>query len=478
MPPFRHFLFRPIDWLILGSYALFLVIIGFWPRKTGTEDYLIAGRRLGIGVFVCTLVATWYGAVLGAGEFVYTDGISAWTANGLPYYVFAAVFALLLARRVRGGAAGLYTVPDKLAREYDRKTALAGAAFAFLYASPGQYVLMVGLLLRAIFGWSLLIAMIAGAAFSVVYVVRGGFLADIRVNTLQFCLMFGGFTAAAVVCLQRVGVTALTASNRLPATHFTLLGTHNIAWAAVWFFIAILTLADPGFHQRTYAARTPRVAFWGILVAICCWMAFDALTTTTGLYARLLVPHLDDPVLAFPALAERILPAGAKGLFVVGMLAPIMAGAVSWTFLAAVTIGRDFIWRLSGDTTEDRVPGFTRLGLVATSMLAIGIAVAVPSVVEQWFSLGSIFVPAVLIPLLGAYAADRRWTAPSNYAFWSMLVGGALAAASLAHSWRSGEFDPARYILGWQPMYLGLLGCALVYAAGLAASALMRARLE
>src|SRR5579884_586005 len=478
MPPAAadmHAAFHPFDWAILALYVLFLLLVGFWKRRQDTEDYLIASRSLSLPVFVATLVATWYGGILGVGEFVYNDGLVAWLTNGLPYYVFALVFALFLAARVRRAGASLYTIPDKLAREYDRKTALFGAFLAFVYASPSTYVLMQGTLLHILFGWPLLPAMVVGVLFSIIYVFRGGFLSDVRVNTLQFLLMFAGFAAIVGLCLARFGgLDDLRVPGRLPATHLRLLGKYDLYFALVWFFIALVTLTDPGFHQRCYAARTPRMAAVGILIAILCWMAFDALTTTTGLFARALIPDLADAKMAFPALAERVLPPGAKGLFYVGMLAPIMASTVSYTFIAAMTIGRDFIWRLQGERENLNVPAYTRLGLVATSLLAILIALAIPSVVKQWYYLGSVFVPGILIPLLGAYAPSPRWKAPANYAFLSMLLGASVALGALLWGWTHGGYDDPHFPLGWQPMYPGLLIALCVYTAGLAAQRFCR----
>ena len=47
-----------------------------------------------------TLVSTWYGGILGVGEFSYRYGISNWVIQGVPYYVFALFFAFLLAKRI------------------------------------------------------------------------------------------------------------------------------------------------------------------------------------------------------------------------------------------------------------------------------------------------------------------------------------------------------------------------------------------
>jgi SSS family solute:Na+ symporter len=465
MNPFHAHL-HPLDWSFLALYLLFLLVIGFWRRRGSTEEYLIAGRSLSLPVFVATLVATWYGGILGAGEFVYFDGLAAWVSNGLPYYVFALLFALFLARKVRGGAEHVYTIPDKFAEVYDKRTALLAAGFAFIYASPAQYVLMTGTLLQVLFGWNLLPAMIVGLLFSVVYAYRGGFLADVRVNTFQFLLMFSGFLAITLLCLQQYGGYGFLAQNTtLPATHKTLLGTHDVGWLATWFFIALMTLTDPGFHQRCYAARTPRIAMRGILVAILCWFLFDTMTTTTGFFARALLPDLTDGKMAYPALAEKVLPVGLKGLFYVGMLAPIMASTISYTFISAMTVGRDLFWRWRNETDEAKIPHYTRIGMVCTCLLALTIALLVPSVVAQWFLLGNLFVPGMLLPILGAYAP--RWRSSARFAFASMVCGVGTALVWLLIGVRQGSLLAPKYLLNLPPMLPGLCAALVLFLVGI-----------
>ena len=461
--------FHPLDWAILGLYFVFLLAVGFWPRRESTEDYLIAGRSLSLPVFVATLVATWYGGILGVGEFVYNSGVVTWTTNGLPYYVFALLFAVFLARRVRGGSANVYTIPDKLAQAYDSKTALLGAAFAFVYAAPSAYVLMAGTLLHVLFGWPLLPAMLAGIAFSVVYVFRGGFLADVRVNTLQFGLMFLGFGAVTALCLAKFGGTAfLLAPGRLPPDHLKLDGGMGTGYVVVWFFIALVTLTDPGFHQRCYAAKTPRVAALGIGLAVLCWMTFDALSTTTGLFARALLPNLADAKLAFPALAERVLPPGWKGLFYVGMLAPIMASTVSYTFIAAMTVGRDFHVASAGRGDDGPRPGLHALGAGADVRAGPGDRprrpLRRPPVVRlrQRVRAGRAAAPAGRLRA-GRPLARRRAISPSRPCW----AGAGVALAWLLWGWGHGGYDDPAYPLDWQPMYPGLAVAALAYGAGL-----------
>jgi SSS family solute:Na+ symporter len=86
----------------------------------------VAGRTLTLPAFVATLVATWYGGILGVGEFAYTSGLATWTVFGLPYYVYAVVYALFLAHRVRGAAR--LTIPDTLEAAVRAAVRAAGRA--------------------------------------------------------------------------------------------------------------------------------------------------------------------------------------------------------------------------------------------------------------------------------------------------------------------------------------------------------------
>src|SRR5512143_525229 len=131
----------PLDWGLIVLYFGFLAAVwaGAFGRRLGALDYLVAGRRVTLPAFVATLVATWYGGILGVGEYAWRYGVANWLVFGAPYYLGAALFALFLARRAR--EAELLTLPDLLHRAYGRRAALVGAVAVFVNAAPAAYVL-------------------------------------------------------------------------------------------------------------------------------------------------------------------------------------------------------------------------------------------------------------------------------------------------------------------------------------------------
>ncbi|MEX0602010.1 MAG: hypothetical protein WD295_01630, partial [Bacteroidota bacterium] len=149
------------DIFLLVLYLGGVMYIGYRAgrrRGRGTDDFLLAGRTLTLPIFVASLVSTWYGGILGVGEFSYRYGISNWFILGFPYYVFALLFALLLAKRIR--ATNLRTIPDKLEESYDRRTALLGAGLTVLLVTPAPYVLMLGVLVHLFFGVDLMVGVV------------------------------------------------------------------------------------------------------------------------------------------------------------------------------------------------------------------------------------------------------------------------------------------------------------------------------
>lgn len=446
----------PVDWALIVLY--FALLAGVWLRLLGTksspDDYFVAGRRVTLPAFVATLVATWYGGILGVGEYSYRYGLANWVVFGVPYYIGALLFAWWFAKRAR--ETRLYTLPDLLAQAYGRGPATVGAIAVFIQSAPAAYVLMLGTLFAAMTGWALVPCVIGAAILSVFYVDRGGLRSVVLTDQIQFALMYGGFfTLLGYLFAQHGGMGFLTA--RVPPELFQWHGGNSPAAILVWYFIALSTLVDPGFWQRAYAARDPQVAQQGVLWSVAFWVLFDFMTTATGLYARALLPALKDPVFAFPELAKITLPAGALGLFYLGMIATVMSTIDSYAFIAATTVGRDLIWRWRGGD-ESRLPEWSRYGLWLAAAFATVLALARQSVIGLWHDLGSIITPTLLLPVAFAVLGRERQV---RGAMALMLVPAMVSLGWVLWPYRSATKS---YPFHLEPIYAGLTASLLTWA--------------
>ncbi|MBT3253869.1 MAG: sodium:solute symporter family protein [Candidatus Marinimicrobia bacterium] len=440
-----------VDIGLILVYFMAVLLVGVYnTRSDSTSDYMLMGRKLTLPAFVMTLVSTWYGGILGVSEYSSTYGISNWVIFGLPYYVFGIVFAMLIAKKAR--ALEVNSLPEILVSDYGKNAGRLASVWVLLLASPAPYILTLGLILNFFLGMNLVIAIITGAGFSLFYILNGGLTSVIKTDKLQFILMFAGFLVILIV-LGGTYMSPIDLWHSLPETHTSLTGGQSFAYIVVWFFIGSWTMVDPGFHQRVYATTTQGIAKRGILWAVLFWFIFDLMTTLTGLYAFSFLPSETVPSQAFLVLGNAVLPIGLQGLFYVGILATVMSTLDSNTLVSGITLGKDIL------STFPSFKSHSTHVLIKASMLIviiIGIIMAIwmPSVIDLWYTFGTISIPALLMPTL--FSIFKR---PLTQR--AVLLNLSIPPLASFLWFLFGKIDEWSYFLGLEPFYPGLF-CSLI----------------
>jgi solute:Na+ symporter, SSS family len=453
--------FSSADFIVIIGFFVIVILIGFISgRKLGlkADDYLLSGRKVGLFLFILTNVSAWYGGILGVGEFTYRYGLLSWFTQGLPYYIFAFLFAIFFAKKVR--EASLFTIPDKISEIYGRRAGLISALIVFVLVSPAPYLLMTANLISLLFGTGILVSLIIAFFLSVCYLFQGGFRSNVYTDAFQFFVMFIGFILILVIAYSDFGGVSYLKSN-LPASYLKPGGDASLTFIIVWFLIALWTFADPGFHQRCYAAKSGNIAVKGIIISIFFWFLFDFLTTSTGLYSRAVIPYLTQPVNSYPLLAEKILSPGLKGIFYAAMFATIMSTLNSFLFLSGTTIGRDFIFQFSTKKDESKLKYYTVIGLAVSGIVAIAITYFIPSVIEIWYTIGSLCIPGIILPIVSAYYKKLR--IPKKTIVIEMIV--ALLCSTTWYFIR--DEVHSSFLVEVEPMLVGLAAASMVHLSGL-----------
>ena len=446
-----------LDLSVLIIYVGLLIGLGFYRTKQSgkdPEEFLLAGRKLSLPGFVVTLVATWYGGILGIGENTYSYGIQTWFIFGLPYYIFAILFAFLIAGRIN--ETKFISIPDQFHGRFGKTAGVVSALYILFLASPAPYILSIGILLQFTTGLSFGLSLLMSTGLSLSYIWIGGFKAVVRTDGLQFGFMFVGFLLLLIFSMKSSGPLSELV---LPVSHLNITGGASIQYIVVWFFIALWTFVDPGFYQRCAAAKSPQTAKKGILISIGFWFIFDMLTLSTGLYAKALLTA-GDPLFAYPRLGAMVLPPLAYGIFITGLLATIMSTIDSLGLISAITFGRDILWRIQSPTSTDKLKWnnestiFVRKGLIITAFIALILSFSIPSVVKLWYGLGSILVPGLVLPFLISFKNNRpkenillMMVSPVLVSIFWILLGKLLNG----------------YPFGLEPFYPGILTSVLVY---------------
>lgn len=455
--------FTLLDWGIIFFYFCFLVFLS-WKREGEDKDeeaFLLSGRKMTLPAFVATLVSTWYGGILGVGEYSYQFGISQWLLFGFPFYVFSALFAWLLAGKIRMNKA--LSLPEAVGNFYGEKAGRFSAIPVFILVSPAPYILMLGLIFQYLTGGqgNFLWYASAVALFSVAYVTFGGFSAVVRTDMLQVILMFLGFTLLLFYAGNEFGSIGKL-WDVVPDNYRDLTGGHNIQYILVWFFIALWTFVDPSFHQRAAAAKTPETAQKGIFISVVLWSVFDFMTLFSGMFGwAILGPDLNEPIMVYPYLANEILPMGMKGVFFVALLAIIMSTMDSYLFLSGQTLGRDLLVKLFPNSSNNRL---TRISVLVAAILGILLIIVYPSVIDIWYVIGSVMIPGILLPVLGIYirlfTLKRGWVIPTMV----VCIGISLVWLILGTIYSTDAYSYT--FLGLEPFYPGLFASILFWLFG------------
>jgi len=387
-------------------------------RDNSFFQYFAAGRNLSLVPFVSTLVCTWYGGILGLAESVSYFGLGTWLLFGVPYYVFAEIYAQKVARKVR--EVDDISIPERIAGRFGKWSGVLSAGLIFLLAVPSAHVLMLAVLLQSVVPMELLPALLIVGGAGTLFLYRGGLLADVRVSLAAFVMMYVGFSVIVVShIVQFPPAQAFTSLYGSPMLSLT----GGQGWLAIisYFILGAWTMVDPGFHQRVACAKDPETSQRGVWVSILCWMIFDLLSISAGMYAiQTLKTPPSNPLMIFPALAQQNLPSGLKAIFFCGMLGTILSAMVGYTLVAGGTFGREIVARIK-PVPEDQLKFWTRIGLTLAILVAIVVALFVDSVVAIWYSWSGVVVGAVLIPFLVSLGTKANHLRGESV-LWSMVL--------------------------------------------------------
>ena len=363
-------------------------------------DILVDGRRLTLPFFVATLVATWYGGVLGVTAISYEYGIYNFVTQGVFWYASYLIFAFFLAPKLKKTAS--LTLPEVTEKFFGPKAEKVAAVFNIFNVIPTTYAISIGLIIHSLTHVPLVWSITLGVTLVLGYSFIGGFRSIILSDLVQFLVM-----VSAILCVLFFSIFTyggwdfLTAE--LPETHFTATGGQNISELIMWGFIALSTLVDPNFYHRVFAARDSKVAKKGILISVILWMIIDIGTTAGGMYAAAVIKNTD-PNTAYLYYGVSLLPTGVKGFFLAGLICTILSTLDSYLFLASSTMSYDILEKKKNFFTSYRINllVFALLSILLGSLFTSGLPGA-SGIKDVWKTFGSYSAGCLLLPLMAGF---------------------------------------------------------------------------
>lgn len=449
----------PLDWFVFIAViaaTLLAIFFGHRQKEKQTEEkedfleLLLMGRRLTLPMFVATLVATWYGGIFGVTAIAFEQGIYNFLIQGLFWYITYIIFACWLVNKVRSKSAA--TLAELVGEMFGSKSHKIAALFNFFNVVPITYTISLGILLQMMFSIPLGLSMLLGLSFVVSYSMFGGLRSVVFSDLVQFFVMCSGVLCVLIFSMINFGGWGYL-QEHLPRTHFDITGGESLGTTLVWGFIALSTLVDPNFYQRSLAAKSSLVAKRGILISTGIWLIFDLCTTFGAMYARAKIPEADSSQ-AYLIYSLQLLPSGLRGFFLSGIFATILSTIDSYLFIAGTSLSYDLAPK------KWQNPKLYPLSIVIVGLLAIGLGLFFEgNIKEVWKTLGSYSASCLLFPVLLGHLSPRHRIGDCHFVITCLL--GVLGVSF----WR---FYPWSESSSWQnidELYVGVACTFLAIAA-------------
>lgn len=411
-----------VDYAIIAAYLLGMVALGAFlaSRIRHFKDYFLAGGALTTPLLICTLVSSYYGldVTFGTSESGYYYGLAAWFWYSFPYYIFIAIGALVISRRLRRFS--FMTLPDFLEHHYGKGTRIVGATACFFYSAP--IIAMAGMMtMLQWLGLSVEVGLLIAVTVCALYTILGGLWADAVSDTIQFVLMCVTLAVTIPLAIQWLGgwdfvkhlpVDAETGTQTHLTTHGGLSFWILVSWAAT----GLTVLVEPAFYQRVFAAKDQKSITRALLLGILLWAAYDWAVVLIGMIAAAAaesgtggLPADMEGREALLSVCTTLLPTGLRGLFLGGILASAMSTVDSYSLLASGNLVYDIYRPLRRRPLSDKqMLLLTRIGVFVVMIAAAGLSLLFERLRDAWQFMASVLTSVVLVPVLGAMFGQPR----------------------------------------------------------------------
>ena len=417
-----------IAWALVVVFAVLWIALGVaWGRggKGDADDYMLAGRNIGLALSTATLMASWVtgNTTLLAPEFGYRNGLwgmFSYALAGLGLILFAPL-AIRIKRLMPHGR----TSGDFIRLRYGRAAWWVFMAITAVYTLGFlmTQAMGAGILLEALSGFDYRLGMVVVIGVSTVYTLYGGMRAVVGTDFIQSLLIMGLLVVVAVLAFQRFPLELVHSS--LSASHPDRLNLLLPAGLLIAWNSALFSMGEV-FHNniwwsRVFSSRASVVVNAFVLGGLA-WMTVPIVTGSLGLVAlaqNLALPQVN---MVFPVMASQLLGAGGAALVFVVVFASLTSTLDSLLASTADLVAEDVVFKLLNPQLSDaQLRQATKLVVVGLGLLTLALS---------WPRLDSL---ASVLFFTGALVASTVW--PVAYGlYWSQANRHAAIAAMLAGS--------------------------------------------
>lgn len=277
-------------------------------------------------------------------------------------------------------------------------------------------------LLAPMFGVDRTVMFVVVGALFILIACMGGLKGLARMNRVHAFVMWFGLLLVAALSVRAAGGFEHVAAV-VPEGYFSPFYP-GLATVAIWFVGAVLSQMNSAIMTTiTLSAGSIKAARKGVLAAAVLILAFACFPALTGISALVLAPGAD-PQSALYAVSSSLNP-WVGGLCSIAIVAAIFSTGPTLLLIVGTTITEDLYRSFVNKQASDKqVMVAARVVMVAIGIVAVALGSQTTSIFSQLISIFQIrsIVSVILIVALAWHRVN------DDAAFWSMLLGGGIAA--------------------------------------------------
>lgn len=388
-------------YVALVIYMVVLFGVGlFYSKKNATiNDFLLAGRDLGVVAATLTVTASLFGGGLltGSAQYAYDSGPMMYV-YGIVGSGGGLLLAALLVHKMKDFS-NYGTITQYLEARYGSRFLRTGSAILSMIA----LISIVGSQVAAVLAMVVIIALTSMGGLKAVTVTDG----------FQIILVIIGVIWVTVVALGDVGGFAglnsalQSMTSELP-TDYNVFMTPAHAKTLLWMILPgfMYTMVGQDIYQRLFACKSHKVALQTSVCSAILIMFIAATPVICGLIARVMHPELaaqGNSAAAYAILAMSVLPNWAVGIIIAASLSAILSTADSCLSAASSHFMTDFYllyFAKDADPNDKRLVVVSQIFTVVAGAAAVVVSMTIPSILDACFNAYYIFTAGVFCPIV------------------------------------------------------------------------------
>lgn len=412
--------------LIIIVYFLIIIGIGVWSRrKAGSQDgFFVAYRQGTVPLITGSILATSVGGsvTVGMAGLGFGQGLTGawWLLVGS---IGLLILGFFFARKVR--SASLYTLPELVEKQYDRRVGLAASiliVISWVGVVAGQIV-AAGKVLSILGIGSVTQWMIIFTIVFVTYAILGGQFSVIRTDVFQAAILFVGiFISLALVFSQVGGIGGLKSS--LPPDYFSFPTSPKFNWEMLLSFLILVAapyVVGPDIYARLFCAKEEKTAQISAFLCALLFIPLAFAVVLIGMSAKVLYPQIAAEQ-AFPQVIAGVLSPSLSGLILAALVAALMSSADTCLLSQSVILTEDIFKRFHSSLDERKTVLITRLSMLVLGLVALGLALALKGVISSLLFAYTIFTCGLVVPVIAGFYNRKLGLTPEGAL--AALIGG------------------------------------------------------